>query len=295
VRSVLITGGAGFIGSNFVRYLLAAEPAIQIVTLDSLTYAGSLENLRDLPGAERHRFVEGDIRNGDLVVQLLREHAVDTIVHFAAESHVDRSIHGPMPFVLTNVVGTTTLLDAARQVWLEDPGGPRSGVRFHHVSTDEVYGSLGPDDPAFAETTPYAPNSPYAASKAGSDHLVRASAHTEHTIERINGTPVLRLRNRLLPLVNLRHLLKLDDTSGAAIRRGAKGRAAQEAAAAKQQAAAVPPAPPAAAQIDRWPRAPRSRGRSWRRAGPAPRAEAAPVPRPLKYQFRLSTAGSGRR
>ena len=178
MHSVLITGGAGFIGSNFVRYLLAAEPAIQVVNLDSLTYAGSLENLRDLPGADRHRFVEGDIRDSDLVGRLMSENAVDTIVHFAAESHVDRSIHGPMPFVLTNVVGTTTLLDAARQVWLEDQDGPRSGVRFHHVSTDEVYGSLGPDDPAFAETTPYAPNSPYAASKAGSDHLVRAYAHT---------------------------------------------------------------------------------------------------------------------
>jgi len=178
VRSVLITGGAGFIGSNFVRHLLAAEPAVRIVTLDSLTYAGSLENLRDLPGAERHRFVEGDIRDGDLVARLLREHAVDTLVHFAAESHVDRSIHGPMPFVLTNVVGTTTLLDSARQVWLEGAGAPRTDVRFHHVSTDEVYGSLAPDDPAFSETTPYAPNSPYAASKAGSDHLVRAYAHT---------------------------------------------------------------------------------------------------------------------
>ena len=178
MRSVLITGGAGFIGSNFVRYLLVAAPSVQIINLDSLTYAGSLENLRDLPGVERHRFVEGDIRDGVLVERLMREHGIDTLVHFAAESHVDRSIHGPMPFVLTNVVGTATLLDAARKVWLDDPGGPRPGVRFHHVSTDEVYGSLGPGDPPFSETTPYAPNSPYAASKAASDHLVRAYAHT---------------------------------------------------------------------------------------------------------------------
>ncbi len=178
MHSVLITGGAGFIGSNFVRRILAAEPQVRVINLDSLTYAGSLANLTDLPGAERHTFVEGDICNGELVAQLMQEHSIDTLVHFAAETHVDRSIHGPMPFVLTNMVGTATLLEAARQVFLGDPERRRSGVRFHHVSTDEVYGSLGLHDPAFSETTPYAPNSPYAASKAGSDHLVRAYAHT---------------------------------------------------------------------------------------------------------------------
>ena len=178
MHSVLITGGAGFIGSDFVREILAAEPAVSIVNLDSLTYAGSLANLTDLPGADRHTFVEGDIRDGELVVRLMQEHCIDTVVHFAAESHVDRSIHGPMAFVLTNVVGTATLLEAARQVWLGDANTPRPGARFHHVSTDEVYGSLGLQDPAFSETTPYTPSSPYAASKAGSDHLVRAYAHT---------------------------------------------------------------------------------------------------------------------
>ena len=178
MRSVLITGGAGFIGSNFVRHLLAAEPTTRIVNLDCLSYGGSLENLTNLPGTERHQFVQGDIADGTLVARLMREHAVDAIVHFAAETHVDRSIHGPMPFVMTNIVGTAALLEAARDVWRIKPGVPYHGVRFHHVSTDEVYGSLEPDDPAFSETTAYAPNSPYAASKAGSDHLVRAYAHT---------------------------------------------------------------------------------------------------------------------
>jgi dTDP-glucose 4,6-dehydratase len=168
MQSILVTGGAGFIGSNFVRYLLQAEPQVQIVNLDLLTYAGNPENLRDLPAPERHTFVHGDICDRALVTDLLQRHAVDTIIHFAAETHVDRSIHGPDKFIQSNIVGTFNLLEAARQ----------RGLRFHHVSTDEVFGSLSPSDPAFSETTPYAPNSPYSASKASSDHLVRAYFHT---------------------------------------------------------------------------------------------------------------------
>ena len=176
MRNILITGGAGFIGSNFVRHLLRTESQLRLINLDALTYAGSRENLKELPDAARHVFVEGDICNQTLVEELLRAHAVDTIVHFAAESHVDRSILGPAPFVQTNLVGTFTLLEAARKVWT-DTGG-FEGRRFHHVSTDEVFGSLSPSDPAFNEFTPYDPRSPYSASKAGSDHLVRAYFHT---------------------------------------------------------------------------------------------------------------------
>jgi dTDP-glucose 4,6-dehydratase len=178
MRTVLVTGGAGFIGSNFVHRLLDADPAVRIVTLDALTYAGSRENLKDLPDPSRHIFVHGDICDAAVVGDAIRSHVVDTIVHFAAESHVDRSILGPMPFVQTNVIGTATLLEAARQAWLVDGLLPESRVRFHHISTDEVFGSLGPADPAFTETTPYAPRSPYAASKAASDHVVRAYSHT---------------------------------------------------------------------------------------------------------------------
>ncbi len=178
MRNVLVTGGAGFIGSNFVRYLLEAETDVQIVNLDKLTYAGSLENLRDLPDPDRHIFVEGDILNGDLVERLFREHDIDTVVHFAAETHVDRSIFGPADFIQTNIIGTFTLLETARKLWQTEGLKPLEQVRFHHVSTDEVFGTLEPDDPAFAETTPYVPNSPYAASKASSDHLVRSYYHT---------------------------------------------------------------------------------------------------------------------
>lgn len=178
MRNVLVTGGAGFIGSNFVRHLLRNEPEVKILNLDALTYAGSMENLRDLPDPRRHSFVEGDICDASLVSDLLRRNDIDTIVHFAAESHVDRSILGPGPFIQTNVMGTFTLLEAARGFWLAHDDSEIQKYRFHHVSTDEVYGSLGPDDPPFSETTPYAPNSPYAASKAASDHLVRAYGHT---------------------------------------------------------------------------------------------------------------------
>jgi dTDP-glucose 4,6-dehydratase len=177
MQTVLVTGGAGFIGSNFVRWLLREEPAVRVVTLDALTYAGSLRNLEGLPDPGRHAFVQGEVQDGPLVEGLLRAHAVDAVVHFAAETHVDRSILGPRRFVETNVVGTFTLLEAARRVWLDEgAGGDR--VRFHHVSTDEVYGSLAPTAPAFTEATPYDPNSPYSASKAASDHFVRAYART---------------------------------------------------------------------------------------------------------------------
>ena len=151
-------------------------PTHRVTVLDALTYAGNIENLASLREQPHFRFVQGDIRDFDTIAQTLRNDAVDTIVHFAAESHVDRSIHGPDAFIDTNVLGTHTLLKAAKAVWLDrDSGGAH---RFHHVSTDEVYGTLGPEDPPFAETTPYAPNSPYAASKAASDHLVRAYHHT---------------------------------------------------------------------------------------------------------------------
>lgn len=171
MADLLVTGGAGFIGGNFVRHWNAHRPGDTITVLDALTYAG---NRATLDGT-RSDLVWGNIADTELVERLLRERAIDTIVHFAAESHVDRSIGGPSAFIATNVVGTQKLLDAARSVWLEGSGRPH---RFHHISTDEVYGSLGPDDPAFTETTPYAPNSPYSASKAASDHLVRAYHHT---------------------------------------------------------------------------------------------------------------------
>lgn len=176
--NLLVTGGAGFIGSNFIRLILQQRPTLRIYNLDALTYAGSLENLRDLPDPQRHFFVQGDICNRELVEELLRNHDIDTIIHFAAESHVDRSILGPGQFVQTNIVGTFTLLDAARQVWLVEKHLPLENVHFHHISTDEVFGSLSPQDPAFRESTPYSPNSPYSASKASSDHLVRAFFHT---------------------------------------------------------------------------------------------------------------------
>ncbi len=178
MQNILVTGGAGFIGSNFIRYLLTTQPDVNIINLDLLTYAGSPENLRDLPDPARHTLVRGDICDRPLVDRLLREYQVKKIIHFAAETHVDRSILGPAQFIQTNIVGTFTLLEAARQAWLVEKILPPDEVHFHHVSTDEVYGTLSPTDPPFAETTPYAPNSPYSASKAGSDHLVRAYFHT---------------------------------------------------------------------------------------------------------------------
>jgi dTDP-glucose 4,6-dehydratase len=181
--TILVTGGAGFIGSNFVLDWFGQSDE-RVVNLDKLTYAGNAANLAALSGDARHELVRGDIADRALIASLLKQHQPRAIVHFAAESHVDRSIHGPAEFVQTNVVGTFTLLDEARAYWQGLAGAERAAFRFLHVSTDEVYGSLGKDDPAFSETTPYAPNSPYSASKAGSDHLVRAYHHTY-------GLPVL--------------------------------------------------------------------------------------------------------
>jgi dTDP-glucose 4,6-dehydratase len=175
---ILVTGGAGFIGSNFILDWLAQPAAEPVVNLDKLTYAGNLRNLAVLDGDSRYRLVRADICDRELVDRVFAEHRPRAVVHFAAESHVDRSIHAPADFIQTNVVGTFDLLEAARAHWLAlDEGGKRA-FRFLHVSTDEVFGSLGPGDPAFSETTPYAPNSPYSASKAASDHLVRAYHHT---------------------------------------------------------------------------------------------------------------------
>jgi dTDP-glucose 4,6-dehydratase len=174
-RRLLVTGGAGFIGSNFVHYWRAAHPGDRVVVLDALTYAGNPRNLEGLEDAGAYRFVQGDIANQPLVESLLREEDIDTLVNFAAESHVDRSIAGPDTFIQTHIVGTHALLAAARQAWLGSTPRPH---RFHHVSTDEVYGSLDSAAPASKEGDAYAPNSPYAASKAASDHLVRAYAKT---------------------------------------------------------------------------------------------------------------------
>jgi dTDP-glucose 4,6-dehydratase len=171
-RRVLVTGGAGFIGANFVHYWHRTYPRDTLTVIDALTYAGNPASIAAVPNTD---LVKGNICDTALVEQTLRERQIDTIVHFAAESHVDRSINSPDLFIETNIVGTHSLLKAARNVWLEGSGSPHL---FHHVSTDEVYGSLGPEDPAFSETTPYAPNSPYAASKAASDHMVRAYFHT---------------------------------------------------------------------------------------------------------------------
>lgn len=175
-RHLLITGGAGFIGSNFVHHWCEHYKSDRVVVLDALTYAGNRNTLKELEGLENFRFVQGDICDRALVDSLLEEEAIDTVAHFAAESHVDRSILGPDAFVRTNVVGTFTLLESFRQHW--DRRGSKNSDRFLHVSTDEVFGSLGPNDPPFTETTPYEPNSPYSASKAGSDHLARAYYHT---------------------------------------------------------------------------------------------------------------------
>ncbi len=213
MRNILVTGGAGFIGSNFIHYILKREPQVFIVNLDALTYAGSLENLKDLPDPQRHTFVHGNICDRPLVDGILLKYHIDTIVHFAAESHVDRSILGPQDFVQTNILGTFTLLEAARAFWLErktKTGMPKEHFRFHHISTDEVFGSLTAEDPPFSETTPYQPNSPYAASKAASDHLVRAYGHTYGlpiTISNCsNNYGPYQFPEKLIPLVILNAL-----------------------------------------------------------------------------------------
>ena len=206
MKNVLVTGGAGFIGSNFVRHLLGAEPRVHIFNLDALTYAGSLASLRSLPDEMRHTFIHGDICDFELVSGLIRAKDIDTIVHFAAESHVDRSILGPAPFIQTNVTGTFTLLEAARQAW----GGESAGRNFHHVSTDEVFGSLEPAEPAFTESTSYDPRSPYSASKAASDHLVRSYFHTYGLPVTVtncsNNYGPFQFPEKLIPLVILNAL-----------------------------------------------------------------------------------------
>jgi dTDP-glucose 4,6-dehydratase len=178
MKNVLITGGAGFIGSNFVHQILTAQPEVNIINLDLLTYAGNLNNLADLPHPNQHIFIHGNICDGPLVENLFEQYKIDTVVHFAAETHVDRSIKNPGAAIQTNIIGTFTLLECARQAWLNKQLATSQRVHFHHVSTDEVYGSLSPEDPAFRETTPYSPRSPYSSSKASSDHLVRAYHHT---------------------------------------------------------------------------------------------------------------------
>jgi len=176
MANLLVTGAAGFIGTSFVKYWHGSNPRDLVVVLDALTYAGNKNNLADLAEEPWFKFVEGSICDQDLLDSLLEENEIDTIVHFAAESHVDRSITGPDAFIETNIVGTHCLLKAAKNYWID--AGAKEEHLFHHVSTDEVYGTLGADEPAFSETTPYAPNSPYAASKASSDHLVRSYHHT---------------------------------------------------------------------------------------------------------------------
>lgn len=202
-KVLLVTGGAGFIGSNFV--LEAVHRGHTVVNLDALTYAGNMDNLASLAGNPAHIFVHGSILDGPLVSELFATHLPDAIVHFAAESHVDRSISGPAAFVQTNVNGTFTLLDAALKHWRSLSEPDQSAFRFLHVSTDEVYGSLAPDEPAFHEETPYRPNSPYSASKAGSDHLVRAYFHTYHlpvlTTNCSNNYGPLQFPEKLIPLM----------------------------------------------------------------------------------------------
>ena len=207
---ILVTGGAGFIGGNFVLDWLANPTAEGIVNLDKLTYAGNLATLQSLSSDTRHEFVQGDIGDYELVLSLLKKHQICAVVNFAAESHVDRSIHGPGDFIQTNVVGTFNLLEAVRAYWSNLSDSVKAEFRFLHVSTDEVYGSLSPTDPAFTETNSYEPNSPYSASKAASDHLVRAWHHTY-------GLPVLTTNcsnnygpyhfpEKLIPLVILNAL-----------------------------------------------------------------------------------------
>jgi len=207
--TILITGGAGFIGSNFILQWLAGESS-SVINLDKLTYAGNPANLASIASDRRHTFMQGDICDREMLAELLLKHRPRAIVHFAAESHVDRSIHGPDDFVRTNVNGTFSLLEEARAHWSAMTGNEKSVFRFLHVSTDEVYGSLAATDPAFSETTRYAPNSPYSASKAASDHLVRAYHHTYGlpvlTTNCSNNYGPFQFPEKLIPLVILHAL-----------------------------------------------------------------------------------------
>jgi len=208
-NTILVTGGAGFIGSNFILRWMEREPA-SVLNLDKLTYAGNLHNLASITSDRRYEFVEGDIADRSLLRSLLERREPRSIVHFAAESHVDRSIRGPEDFIRTNIDGTFALLEETRAYWGSLDGQDRADFRFLHVSTDEVYGSLGPADPPFSETTPYAPNSPYAASKASSDHLVRAYHHTfglpTLTTNCSNNYGRFQFPEKLIPLVILNAL-----------------------------------------------------------------------------------------
>ena len=210
--NLLVTGGCGFIGANFIRQRLAepGAPLARLVNLDALTYAGNPANLAGVTGDPRYVFVHGDIADAALVARLLAEHAIDAVINFAAESHVDRSIDSPEPFVQTNVVGTLRLLQAVRMHWSRLPEPRRSAFRFLHVSTDEVYGTLAPADPAFTEETAFTPNSPYAASKAAADHLVRAYHHTYGlptlTTHCSNNYGPYQFPEKLIPLVILNAL-----------------------------------------------------------------------------------------
>lgn len=205
MKNILVTGGAGFIGSNFIRMIMSKEPGIFIVNLDALTYAGNLSNLADMVDTNRYSFKKGNICDRLLVDEILKNNQIDTIVHFAAESHVDRSIKGPMPFIETNVVGTATLLESARSFWMDEHSTSATQFRFHHISTDEVFGSLIPDQAPFTEMTPYDPHSPYAASKAASDHLVRAYFNTYHLPVTItncsNNYGPYQFPEKLIPLI----------------------------------------------------------------------------------------------
>ena len=210
--NILVTGGAGFIGSNFIQYLLqqSSTEVKQVINLDLLTYAGNLDNLKQAEKDSRYLFVHGNIGDTPLLTHLLREHQISTIVHFAAESHVDRSIEGPEAFLNTNVVGTFRLLEAAKSYWKELPKNQAINFRFLHVSTDEVFGSLEAQDPAFSETTSYSPNSPYSASKAASDHFVRAYHHTYGlptiTTNCSNNYGPFQFPEKLIPLMILNAL-----------------------------------------------------------------------------------------
>ena len=200
MKNILVTGGAGFIGSNFIHYWLEKHKQSRVINLDVLSYAGNLESLKAVEDNPRYRFVKGDICDSAVVEKIFAEENIDTVIHFAAESHVDRSITGPEAFIKTNVFGTFTLLEAARKFWQE-----HSDKRFLHVSTDEVYGTLGPTDPSFTESTAFAPNSPYSASKASSDHLVRAYYHTYDlpvvTTNCSNNYGPYQFPEKLIPLI----------------------------------------------------------------------------------------------
>lgn len=217
MKKLLVTGGAGFIGANFVHYWIKTYPNDEVVVIDALTYAGNISNLESVKDSDKFTFVKGDICDLNLIEKLITQHQIDTVVHFAAESHVDRSITGPDSFIETNIIGTYTLLKAAKKCWLDEPelrGEAQKEHRFHHVSTDEVYGTLTLEEPAFKETTAYAPNSPYSASKASSDHLVRAYHHTYglnvSTSNCSNNYGPLHFPEKLIPLVVTNILLNKD-------------------------------------------------------------------------------------